>query len=443
MLDFMSGKNNFAGLHEHLKEVIEGVAFRGSQRSTRFLQYIVEQATSGHFESLKERAIGIDLFGRSPTYDPGDDAIVRVTANDVRKRLLHHYSVYGTASQFRISLPPGSYVPEIAHPPQQNGAAAPVQKTPSHVDPTSTPAPPGVIPASIVRRPGHPDLVKWLLVAACILGLNVATWIVSGKWHTPRRSPQISLLPWSAFFQGQHATFLVTSDPNIAEIQGLMRSTVTVSDYANQNYVTDPNSLSPDALRFSNHVLKGDKAANVDIPIVASVAELAQERSAKIGIRASRDLQLADLETDNNFIFLGSPRSNPWVSLFDDQLDFRFYFDKNSWQEVIRNVHQHPGEPAEYVPTAKGGATGESFATISFVRNPDHAGQILLLAGANAEGTKAAGELITDLPRLSAALQHCGIRSSGPLQHFQLLLRLSTMAHSPRTFDVLTCHILP
>ena len=99
---------------QHLKEVIEGAAFKASQRSGQFLKYIVDQAIAGHFESLKERVIGIELFGRSPSYDTGEDAIVRVTASDVRKRLLQHYGKDGATSEFRISLPLGAYIPEIA-----------------------------------------------------------------------------------------------------------------------------------------------------------------------------------------------------------------------------------------------------------------------------------------------------------------------------------------
>ena len=100
---------------QHLKEVIEGAAFKASQRSGQFLKYIVDQAIAGHFESLKERVIGIELFGRSPSYDTGEDAIVRVTASDVRKRLLQHYGGKdGATSEFRISLPLGAYIPEIA-----------------------------------------------------------------------------------------------------------------------------------------------------------------------------------------------------------------------------------------------------------------------------------------------------------------------------------------
>jgi hypothetical protein len=80
------GTEEIAPLQDHLKEVLEGDAFRGSHRSGQFLKHIVDKAIAGHFDSLKERVIGIEVFGRSPSYDTGTDAIVRVTASDVRKR---------------------------------------------------------------------------------------------------------------------------------------------------------------------------------------------------------------------------------------------------------------------------------------------------------------------------------------------------------------------
>jgi hypothetical protein len=196
-------------------------------------------------------------------------------------------------------------------------------------------------------------------------------------------------------------------------------------------------------ISFCKFVLRGDKAAGVDARVIAGIAGLAQRASKKISVQVARDARLSDLYTDDNFIFLGSPRSNPWTTLFNDQLDFRFAFDDDSHQEIIRNVHPRPGESSSYVPSAKGWATGQSFATISFVQNPGRDGQVLILAGANGEGTEAAGELVTNVPRLSAALQHCGISSATPVRHFQLLLRLNTMAGSPSNVDVLACHVLP
>ena len=78
-------------LRTHLRSITESPTFKGSRRSQEFLQFIVERALDGRFDDLKERMLGIELFGRSPSYDTGDDAIVRVTACDVRKRLNQFY----------------------------------------------------------------------------------------------------------------------------------------------------------------------------------------------------------------------------------------------------------------------------------------------------------------------------------------------------------------
>jgi hypothetical protein len=62
--------------------------------------------------------------------------------------------------------------------------------------------------------------------------------------------------------------------------------------------------------------------------------------------------------------------------------------------------------------------------------------------GANAEGTEAAGKLVTELPRSTAVLKGCGISPTGPLRYFELLLRLNMMASSPTNVNVEACHIL-
>jgi hypothetical protein len=429
-------------LQQHLKEVVEGAAFRGSQRSRQFLTYVLQQTIAGRFADLKERTIGVDLFGRMPAYDTGEDAIVRVTASDVRKRLLAHYVKSGSTSEFRINLPSGHYIPEILRDasiasPNISALGMPEDSV-AIAEPLTTPfldhATTANLPMKWWRRSA-----KWMASALLLLGLNLAAWLAISRFVV---SPA-PVLPWSAIFQKQHPVLLITSDPNIAEIQGLTGSPVTVSDYANQVYVPQSKSLSPEIVNFARDILRGDKAANVDTSIVANVAELAEASASKINIRGARDLRFSDLDTDNSFIFMGSPLTNPWTNLFSDQLDFRFVPDKSSRQEIIQNVHPHTGELKFYVPTAKGLATGESYAIISFVGNPDHAGQVLILAGANAEGTRATGELITNLHTMPTALKRCGISAQGPVRHFQLLLRLSTMAGSPRHFDIMACHALP
>lgn len=450
-------KSDIVALQQHVKEVVQGEVFKGSHRSVQFLQYIVDQAIAGHCESLKERVIGMELFGRSASYDTGDDAIVRVTASDVRRRLLEHYGRYGATSQFRIALPSGSYIPEITRKPNgvatlDNGAAhretTPARDDSAAIDPKLVPLPSESVAheSSVVQVPTAPLLGFskriWMIAAISVVILNLALWGVVWGRVTRAVGQPIAVLPWSIFFGSSHSTELITSDPNITEIQEITGSQVSLSDYANHDYVTVPNKLTPEEDNIVRNVLRGDKSSQVDAPIVANVAALAQANSKSIDVRAARSIQLTDLKSDNNFIFLGSPRSNPWLSLFSDQLDFQFVFDKSAGSEFIRNFRPRAGERPAYIPTANGYATGDSYAIIALVKNPDESGQVLLLAGANSEGTAAAGKVATDLTRLSSELHNCGINPSGPVRHFEMLLHLNTMAGTPSNIDLVACHIL-
>jgi len=442
-------KTDLAELRKHVKEIVEGPSFKGSSRSARFLNHILDQAIEGNLEALKERVIGVELFRRDPSYDTGEDAIVRVTASDVRRRLLQHYGRHGTDSGFRVDLPIGSYFPEISRVFGQ-GNASPEQHSSANSSNAGDEGgvqqlkpPEALIPSREIGRPSAPDhsRLKWFFIALAV-GLGIA--FGSAFWHpfAVHTTAPNAVLPWSALFSAQHTLQLITSDPNIAEIQAITGAQLSVTDYANRNYLAGPNKLSPEVERFCRRVLIGGKSATLDAQIAVAVTQLTRGAPQVISVLGAREIQLKDLRNDHNFIFIGSPRSNPWVSLFDDQLDFRFVFDPHLHSEYLINAHPQPKELDKYVPTAIGGATGDTFAIIALVENPDHNGHVLLLAGADGEGTDAAGKLVTDVPRFSVLLQHCGVGPSGAIQPFEFLLHVGTIAGSPDRTDVVACHKL-
>ena len=182
--------------------------------------------------------------------------------------------------------------------------------------------------------------------------------------------------------------------------------------------------------------------ASIDATLGLSISELALKSGHRVKTHTARSLQLIDFKSEDNFLILGSPRSNPWFGLFDEELDFRFEYDTALKQEVIRNAHPQPGEAARYLPTAQGWDTGQSYAVIAFVTNPGQTGRALLLAGSNAEATEAAGKLIVNLDQLSKELQRHGIDPHGPPQSFEALLRVSAMAGTSNSFEVIACHKL-
>jgi hypothetical protein len=407
----------------HLRQLFESPAFKGSRRSQQFLQHIVDQTFAGQTEQLKERSLGVALFGRDPAYDTGEDAVVRVTASDVRKRLHQFYSENDSA--VRIELVAGSYTPEF-------------RTVSARVPDVSEVAP---VPLVIATTPGS---ARWRRVALPMLLFVMAA--VSGTWLWSRSrtsgiaSPR-SVLPWSVLFQEGRQLQLVLADPDVSAIQELTGTQLSLPDYANRKYTANAEALGSDMQR-AIRLLRGVNVAAVDVGIALSVSRLAGAGSARMKIHPARSLQLSAFRTDDDFILLGSSRSNPWGALFEDQLEFDFVRDPELNREVVRNKRVRTGELARYVPTAGGWDTGDAYAIIALVRNPNQAGSVLLVAGTNAEGTEAAGQFVTNTAELARTLRANGIDPVGPACHFEILLRVRTMAGSPSTLDVVACHRL-
>jgi len=105
-----------AQAREELRAILQSAAFRGSKRGQQFLQYVVENSLAGHTDLLKERSIGVELFGRKPSYETGEDSVVRVTAKEVRERLKRYRAGLRASRAVLIDIPPGSYVPVCTFP---------------------------------------------------------------------------------------------------------------------------------------------------------------------------------------------------------------------------------------------------------------------------------------------------------------------------------------
>jgi hypothetical protein len=98
-------------VREELQRIVTSRHFRTSRRGMEFLQYVVDQKISGNGDLLKERLIGVQLFGRKPDYATGEDPVVRVQAGDVRRRLESYHADPDMQSDILIQIPIGSYAP--------------------------------------------------------------------------------------------------------------------------------------------------------------------------------------------------------------------------------------------------------------------------------------------------------------------------------------------
>ena len=161
-----------AQVREQLGRLVAHPLFSNSKRYPALLAYTVEQTLLGNGGDLKERSIGIEVFGRSPSYDANADPVVRITAGEVRKRLMQYYYDTTHAGELVIELPTGSYVPlfrPVASQDEQSPVSAPAE----------LPAlPPPAAPATSRSR----SPLRWAALAAALLvvggaGAALGIWI--------------------------------------------------------------------------------------------------------------------------------------------------------------------------------------------------------------------------------------------------------------------------
>jgi hypothetical protein len=414
-------------IRNHVQLIAASADFKNSGRSREFLIVIVEKALSGHFDELKERVLGVELFDRTTSYDTAEDAIVRVTACDVRRRLGRYYSASGKDSELRVSIPAGSYIPEFHW----------VEPEPARAD--------AVLPVT-----PHDDLVepairkswvspKWWVSLAAGFVLGMLFWSLGTHVVAGRRNGEF--LPWSVLLQESRRLQIVVADTEISKMQTFGGYNLSLSEYANHIY-RPPGISVPQDVRVLLETFRGQSMGATDVAISLAVSQRAFGIAQQVSILPARSVQLKDFRTDDNFVILGSPRSDPWVSLFQERLDFQFVYDDAKSVEVIRNRKPHKGEQEVYTPSAKGWGTGQAFGVVSFIANPNQSGHALLLAGSSAEATDAASKFALNPDLVTATLKANGIAPGGSPVSFQVLLGVNTMAGSANTFEVLAFHLL-
>ena len=117
------GKDDISELaiRDELSRILESSFFVQSDRLGSFLRFTVETTLSGKAETLKEYLIGTVVYGRKPSYHPGEDSIVRSEARRLRSKLKQYYESDGQDDPVLIYYRPGSYVPAFVRRRNQDG----------------------------------------------------------------------------------------------------------------------------------------------------------------------------------------------------------------------------------------------------------------------------------------------------------------------------------
>jgi hypothetical protein len=195
---------------EALDHILHSPRFKDSQQLQSLLRYVVDEAVKGNEDGLKERIIGIYVFGRRPDYDTTNDPIGRSRMGLLRKRLAQYYEGEdGEQASVKIVIPNGTYRPGFVFQPLTKEMRTKAALADTKASTLSVPAAAGAVatlhaPAPVVPLtdsstvvPGPPR-AKWVFKARAAAAVVVI--VLLGAWCSLRCTSQSELdaLWWSA-----------------------------------------------------------------------------------------------------------------------------------------------------------------------------------------------------------------------------------------------------
>jgi hypothetical protein len=394
-------------VRSHLQEVLTSDAFMGGHRAQCFLQLVVEHVLAGRSDSLRERMLGAEMFGRPIDYDTGNDAVVRVKASDVRRRLALYYQSLTTPPTVQIDLPTGSYAPQFHWAP---------------VDVPSTPAANSEDVAIAPRWKYKPWALRISMLAIYSAVLISLGWFAAVRFGTPHRTPTAADPIWAALFDGKRNTYIVPADIGFNLLEDLSQHPMALADYMKGGYLELPVP-GVDAHRAEG--LRSQRLTSfVDAQIISTLAGLPQYNRQRTFLRFPRDLRLDDLK-DANAVLIGSLGSNPWASIADKNSNFHIVYRQGMEGATIINEKPQPGEQASY-ESHWNEPSHETFALIAFLPNLGGNGHMLLLQGLDVAGTQAAAESLFHPAAMAPILQRA-TRPDGSIRSFEILVRSTSI----------------
>lgn len=353
------GAQEQSAIRSELKRILESAAFRGSKRCQQFLTYLVENTLAGCEEALKERSIGVTLFSRSPSYETGEDAIVRVTAKEVRQRLKQYFSENATP-QIRIDLPAGSYTAEFH-------------------------------PAGVGRISARWFSPRRVALLAGVLAAALAAVAVLARFVS---NDPVDLF-WSPIVSDSGPVLIAVSNP-------------TAYQFTDELYsrLHDRRPTAPDDLIHGSEVLPVSVVGIGDARATAVLTSFFGLRGKRSQVRIANDLSFSDLR--NSVTVMIGAFTNRWTLQMTDELRFVF---QDSWEGPrkiwsIRDRQTGKNWNLHNTLDARSDSARTDYGVISRVFR-GHAGRpFVVVAGVGDAGTQACAECLVSLECLGTVARN-------------------------------------
>jgi hypothetical protein len=344
-------------VREQLARLLASPLFHHSKHYPSFLRYVVNETLEGGGGHLKERALGVEVFGRGADYDTNADPVVRTSACEVRKRIAQYYHEPGHEHEIRIDLPSGSYIPEFSYP----------SSVPRPLQVVAEP-PPRVAVTAFIREWGQSQRMT-LGIAAALVAL---TGIGAGVWS--QRAPNSVEQFWTPVWGTVESVMLAVGNP------------------ADHIHLPEPGTTPAEGPTYRD-VMRADNMAFADALTVARITGVSREYGKKrLDVRRATTFTLTDLRK-GPLILVGA-FNNPWTMRLTS--DLRFYFERQENHTALIRDRQNPDRSWFHDPNILYSKLNQDYAIVSRFVNPLTEKMMVAIGGTGRDGTLAAGEFLTD-----------------------------------------------
>jgi hypothetical protein len=339
---------------EELEAILASYHFRGSRRYPALLRYIVLATLEHRSSDLKERTLGVEVFGRNPGYDTNADPVVRTSAGEVRKRIAQFYHENGRHSHLQIELPLGSYAPEFLL--RESGAAAihpQAQSKELHA----------------IERDARVRSLRLLAIAlgfAILLGTGVLGAAVFYHRAKPvAKAPSTLDRLWNPMLQTTRPVLIVLR-------------------------TAPPERTQPESAQTAF----GDHVHYVSVSIATALAHLASvlnEHGKGYEVKEAPETTLIDMRARP--VILVGAIDNDWTMRLVSPLRFHFLFFPDGTDRIEDSAN--PGKTDwqfnRFTPFS---SVTADYAIVARFHNATTEGPVMVIAGLGAYGTEAAGEFV-------------------------------------------------
>jgi|HubBroStandDraft_1064217.scaffolds.fasta_scaffold03049_2 hypothetical protein len=405
-----------------VQRIVSSASFQKSTRLRELLHYVVEQTLLGNAHELTEHHIGSLLFHKPSDYTTLEDSSVRVHVRQLRLKLHEYFDEEGRNEPVILEIPKGSYAPVFR-------AVHKADSGPAALESLATP----------VLAWRHRTMLPWILCGILTVVCAVLVYgVITHRTASAARAPSALPWPFSQIFDAKHQTIIVVADSNYGMARILAGQTGSLDQYLRREFLRSLEVAKVGAAdaRLSEYISNSTLTSFADVANVASLYKIAGPLETQLLVRYPRDLRMRDLD-HNNCVLIGSPGSNPWVTLLQDKLNFReseSVVGKSA--KVFVNKSPLPGEQPQYEGLRWTGTMGEDYATISLLPNGTHDGSVLALQGLQQEGTEAAGQFLADEQNRRQLMSTLGISATADLSQniwFEALIRSRTVSGAPNS----------